>query len=358
MSGPRPLDELEQRSLFASVIPEHEPLLISPWVAMSLLQKAIRRGEREWALKAAATLLRDDPVKLWRRIRCISFEDVGLADQRIVGLSTHNMSGIASRRSLGGEWRAAATIVSHLTTAAKCRAADDLLMSSQLHPDFQRERRLFRGLPDADLMRMAKHGDRIQNKALALWFLAGTNKWSGGGLGVRQGDPQKAFRCLRDLGGTPSTMNLAEDGFSKTRSPLCLFVGLLSLTSPAEVIRKDDPLPPSSLIGGIPSWALDLYSKEGRNALGSFLRSGAKTAAWIRRHVHAPQQISFLGSLVFRVEGQRCLGRWRWPLADELRGQVDFGCHGARSVELLGAAEAELPILNQIRAATYRTDHP
>jgi hypothetical protein len=39
--------------------PDFRPLNISPWLAMSLMQKAIRRGEQEIALRAAATLLRD-----------------------------------------------------------------------------------------------------------------------------------------------------------------------------------------------------------------------------------------------------------------------------------------------------------
>ena len=47
---------------------------------MSLLQKAIRRGHEELALRAAATLLRISPERLWRRCGCIAFEDVGVAD--------------------------------------------------------------------------------------------------------------------------------------------------------------------------------------------------------------------------------------------------------------------------------------
>jgi len=35
--------------IFAYREPKAAPLKISPWLAMSLLQKAIRRGEREWA---------------------------------------------------------------------------------------------------------------------------------------------------------------------------------------------------------------------------------------------------------------------------------------------------------------------
>jgi hypothetical protein len=63
-------------------IPEPRPLEISSWLAQSLLQKAIRRGETGHALRAAATLLRDDPDKLWRRLAVAVFEDIGLGTYR------------------------------------------------------------------------------------------------------------------------------------------------------------------------------------------------------------------------------------------------------------------------------------
>jgi hypothetical protein len=59
--------------------PTLRPLDISPWLAMSVLQKAIRRGREDLALSAAATLMRDAPDRLWRRIGCVAYEDVGVA---------------------------------------------------------------------------------------------------------------------------------------------------------------------------------------------------------------------------------------------------------------------------------------
>jgi hypothetical protein len=86
---------------------------ISPWVAMSLLQKALRRGCKDPALRAAATLLIAAPDKLWRRLGCIAFEDIGVGDLDAVALVTG---------SDGGE-----TITFRAT---KCRAADDLLLAA------------------------------------------------------------------------------------------------------------------------------------------------------------------------------------------------------------------------------------
>ena len=49
------------------------------------MQKAIRRGREDLALRAAATLLRDSTERLWRRCGIIAFEDVGVAALATVG---------------------------------------------------------------------------------------------------------------------------------------------------------------------------------------------------------------------------------------------------------------------------------
>src|SRR6266481_1352458 len=81
-----------------------DPLNVSPWIAMSLLQKAIRRGEERLALRAASTLLHVLPERLWRRCGCIAFEDVGVADLHTVAIVTAALAGKRFRASLGGEW--------------------------------------------------------------------------------------------------------------------------------------------------------------------------------------------------------------------------------------------------------------
>ena len=83
MTEPDPIDAA--RSQLCDAIanfqtPLCDTLTVSPWVAMSLLQKAIRRGEERLALRAAATLLLS-PDRLWRRCGCIAFEDVGVRSQ-------------------------------------------------------------------------------------------------------------------------------------------------------------------------------------------------------------------------------------------------------------------------------------
>ena len=80
MNGPEIL-HLIQHDLQCAVAQQGEPpaprpLDVSPWVAMSAMQKAVRRGRENLAVGAAATLLRDAPDKLWRRIGCIAYQPV------------------------------------------------------------------------------------------------------------------------------------------------------------------------------------------------------------------------------------------------------------------------------------------
>jgi replication-associated recombination protein RarA len=91
--------------------PTPQPMDASPWVAMSAMQKAIRRGREDLALSAAATLLRDAPDKLWRRVGCIAYEDVGLASLDTVGIATVSLGGKQAREALGGEWEVASCVV-------------------------------------------------------------------------------------------------------------------------------------------------------------------------------------------------------------------------------------------------------
>ena len=86
-----------------------EPLSCSQWVAMSALQKAIRRNEPEIGLRAAETLFRVAPDRVWRRIGIAAFEDVGIADFDSLSLATAGLAGKRWRAELGGEWPVASS---------------------------------------------------------------------------------------------------------------------------------------------------------------------------------------------------------------------------------------------------------
>jgi replication-associated recombination protein RarA len=143
MNGPVILDNVRQLladEIFAYHEPKPAQLKISPWLAMSLLQKAIRRGESDLAQFAAATLFLIAPDRLWRRCGAAAFEEIGVADLQTVSLATAALAGKRYRATIGGDWKVASFIVDRMAKAPKCRAADDLLLTGDSHPLYRRAR--------------------------------------------------------------------------------------------------------------------------------------------------------------------------------------------------------------------------
>jgi hypothetical protein len=356
VNGPEVLHHI-RHDLQATVARQGEPptprsMDASPWVAMSTLQKAIRRGREDLALGAAATLLRDAPEKLWRRIGCIAYEDVGLASVEAVGLATVALEGKRHRAALGGEWAVASCVIAELSRASKCRAADDLLMACEFHPSYAEARAELPYLTTRDLIAVATGQGSAQERALALRCALGTDRHRSG-LVRRRGEPRLVFDHLCEAGWPHSIVEVAREGFRRTGEMLCPLVALLCREPRQAIQLESDDLPPEEMIGDIPSWAVDVYSREGRAALARFLQTDALAARWVRRNVSPARRVRFLGHIVFRVEGGLVVNRMRWPLADELRRQVDFECSGPTcpdAAEILELMRADLPVLNKARA--------
>lgn len=340
-------------ALSAYSLPPFEPTAISPWVGMALLQKAVRRGRLDLALRAAATLLQVSPDRLWRRLGCIAFEDVGLGDLPTVSIATAALAGKRVRARLGGEWAVASCVVRELAQATKCRAADDLLMCAELHPAYKSARHEFATLPTRELFDIVASERPLPERAIALWYAIGTDRRPSVHLRQRRGEPNAVFDLLCERGYPDTLVEIAREGFRNVHEVLCPFVALLFPEfHPDTAAVQDDDLPSESLIRGIPGWAYDLYSKEGRAALQLFLQGTSETARWVRAHISPSKRVSFVGGIVFRVEGGLVRQRMRWPFVDELRRLVDIECHGPLcpdATEILALMRNDLPLLNRVR---------
>lgn len=334
-------------------IPKLQQLPISPWQAMSLLQKAIRRGREDLALRAAATLLVDAPDRLWRRLGGIAFEDVGLANIDTVGLVTAALGGKRVRAALGGEWRVAAFLASAMTKAHKCRAADNLLMNAELHPALASARHEFERMPTRQLLEIASGPTPIVERGLALWFAIGTDRRPSKHLPLRRGEPQVAFDFMCEAGLPHSVVEVAREGFRKTGEVLAPFVALLSQETRGDPIIASDDFPPEAMVGDVPGWCLDIYTREGRAAFTRVLKTDSPTARWIRAHVAPDRRVGFLGGIVFRVEGSALKNRLRWPLGEELRLRYEIECVGREcsdASEIMELVREDIPTLNGVRA--------
>jgi hypothetical protein len=147
---------------------------------------------------------------------------------------------------------------------------------------------------------------------------------------------------------------IAREGFRRGGDALAPFVLLLhSLRQQETATLEEDEFSPELMSGELPSWAFDMYSREGRAALSAFLQGESETAQWVRTHIPTQGRVHFLGTIAFRIEGGLVRSRLRWPAADKLRRLVDLDCYGKRcrdASEVLDLMRRDLPELNKVCA--------
>lgn len=313
-------------------LPDFDPLDIHPWLAMSLMQKTIRRGRVDLALRASATLLRDSPERFWRRIQVTAYEDIGLADLDTVGVVTSSLKGKRWRSHIGGEWSVASYLVDRMANTIKCRAADDLAVVCQWHPSLENERRDYfrRSIPE--LIDVVGSDAPLTKRALALWFAIGTNRCRSPVLPGRKGDTQAAFDALVNQCSPILSTEIVWEAFKKSNSILCPFVVLLlAYADQSEPRIEPDNMPAEYLFGEVPGWAYDVHVREGLQALSAFLKTDTKTTQWIRMNVPKRDQFRVLGSMLFRIESGLVDRRLIWSGGDHLRRLADWETGGVSS---------------------------
>jgi hypothetical protein len=334
--------------------PPVEPLPVSIWIAASTLQKAIRRGRADLAIAAAATLAVNDPDRLWRRIGGIAFEDIGLGDPCTVGLVSAVLAGKRVRADLGGEWRVASWLVQRLCASPKCRATDDLLMAVETMPALAVQRRALAELSHDQLRRLVLSTGGLHERALALIYLAGTDAKPNPHFRSRRGETALAFDVLDELGVAPTIIEISREGYRRTREALCLLLPLLAAERDDDIPTfTDDPFPSEAMAGPVPGWALDAYTRPGKDALRRFLGTQAGLAIWTRHHLSPGQRLPFLARVVFHAEGGLLASRRRTALSGELRRINEEEASGVSPEamrEAMALMREDLPILNAIRA--------
>lgn len=335
------------------------PLAISPWVAMSLLQKSIRRGRTKTALQAAATLHHHAPDRLWRRIGGAAFEDVGLGSVEVMGMTTAVLAGKRARAAIGEEWDLAAFMVEILCNAPKSRGSDDLYMALETLPALRQKRRDFLTKSNRELRWIALNSKCLHARALALLYLLGTTR-PGGLLGNRVGEPELAFDTLDELGVSPTLVAVCREGQRRTGELLAPLVALLALQDGMRDGQSDDLLPAETIVGGIPCWAFDMFTREGKRALTRLLSTNSGVSNFARANVPTARQINFLGHLVFRIEGGALQRRVRGRLADRLHTQFKYetlGIKPSSAEQALDLMREALPLLHQLRAEVVEGGH-
>ena len=207
--------------------PDLLPLPIDPWLASSLLQKAIRRGDADMAVRAALTLFRMRPGGIWRRFMVIAFEDVGAAAVDAVVKAVCAGTEPQWRAAVGDE-RVIVYIARLLAEAVKDRSADHLVCCARSYAPWEEARRMVGSQPlirRLDLV--ADSAQPLHVRAIAAWYSSGV-EWDDERR-VGKGDLPSLTALFRSLG-VPKALALAtQHAASRTREPITIMVPVIWL---------------------------------------------------------------------------------------------------------------------------------
>jgi hypothetical protein len=283
------------------------------YVLASLIQKAVRRGSMDIARRAGRQLLAVDPGRLWRRLRVIAVEDIGLGDPAAMIDMVAITSSATLRRRLGSNTAALDNALCIACLAAKERSVDHLHSLAQREPLPDANQDRLRRASDHALVAvlLSSHHDMAERARAAALLAERTDT-----LTIRQRLERlhPTFQSFRDLGASGDLIAAVQVCTGREGALLPLYLLLawaLHLNGgAASTITQHEP-PPAASIDGLPAFGLDPHhTRIGRRAVQLWYRSYLKPPPW------TPRQI---GMALWNVEAAACDQTLDWPTGLELR---------------------------------------
>lgn len=324
--------------------------LNDPYILISCLQKALRRGESCVAIAAGRSLLATDPARLWRRLVICAFEDLGLTDLDLTARVVAAASDKRWRASVGGDDHVMSYLIELLAAQPRDRRTDSLYMLAVrhvLHPpsrsDFLAQK------PSEALTDLALRAGRIV-------------------VECEQAVPYRAIRAVRAYQCDQALHRMTAEGimdeYLRTicaqgrRTSMCLLPVLLPLARRAtetvgcQSVIVSGEVPEVRQIGEVPSYALCGFTRVGQEALAHLARSDGNVARVVRA-LRGKARSDALTYVLFEAEGGLCSLEMSDLLYDELKA-LALGCWTGlprtavpEAIEIMRAA---IPALNNIRA--------
>lgn len=324
--------------------------LFDPFIATSVLQKSLRRADRGFALGAAKALLNIDPSRLWRRLVIVAFEDFGLCDLTLTAQAVAAASDRAWRKRVGGDAHVMAYLVEQFVKCPRDRVVDTLYMLAVRHVRYPASRiEFFAQRPSGTVTDLVMRAEHIITEC-------------------EREVPHRAFRSV--LAGrcdqvllSMTRARLMNDGLHDVcaqgrRTSMCLLPVLLPMVKHAteqiggetSVVTRDAPQ--VRQIGDVPSYALDGFTRLGKEALAQLARSDRRISSVVGG-LKGKARSDALTYLLFEAEGGICTQEVSDPLHDELK-RLSLGCWtGLPMAAIPDAVEvmhAAVSALNEIRA--------
>jgi len=345
------LEAMEERIVAHDYNVLTEPFPCDRWLAASVMQKAVRRGHTETALRAAVTLWEADKQSFWRRAHTISVEDVGIGSpEAVVNVLTAHEAPAWRRRM--GDLRVGLHLVALMCSVVKCRAADQMYTMCDRGPECQGLRRELAYAEDEDLAAyVADDSASLLRRLLSLWVLTGTRRFRSDYLPLRVGSPDKAVAALRNLDAPPGLIGSCIAVMNRTQWPLALMTPLICHAIKQQAAGSEEPIADTPHVDGIPVYGADTYTRIGKSCIRQFQRGFSILKGY------GPSQI---GVTLFYIEGEKTGLTLGSPVLDEYRraGELaDIEATGLIAPEYFGLKDfmiEHLPVLHDIRQRELR----
>jgi hypothetical protein len=338
------------------------PLAIDPYVASSLLQKAIRRGDADLAERAAVTLHRHRGRGIWRRFLVIAFEDIGVASTDALIKTTAACTAPAWRAEVeGGDARILRLLARLLADALKDRSPDHLICVAHRHPEFEDARRRVGAMSIARRVdHVADASVALPERAIAAWYASGIE--TGDERRVGRGDIDGLMRAFRQLGVPDDLLTATRIAATRSRETIVIMTPLLWLAATAggNTGLVQCRVPPATMIGEIPAYTFDKHTSAGKAAIHRFARENLPVRDVLAAYVPEYRAKDAACMAAFHVDAAPVSRRFVWNGSAELERlgvEADMekvGVPPAGIAPLLNVVRDNLDHLNAIRAELFR----
>lgn len=327
-----------------------------PWLASSVLQKAIRRGDADTAANAGVTLHRLRGSSIWRRLLVIAFEDIGAASPGALINAVKACTDPVWRKQAGGNTAVVSSVVRMLADAPKDRSSDYLICCARSHSSLAGVRQRLESMPVHARVDMAADTTLpVTVRATAAWYASGV-EW-GQEQRVGQGDLESLLKAFQDIGAPVALLEATKIAARRTREPITIMVPLVWLAADADRHKHvvDQPVPASPVVGGVPLHGLDMHTRIGRRAIELFAKEDDAVSRCLDQHVpvRSRREAAYLSA--FYADAAPLSRRLQWFQADAIEKlgiENDFLSVGVTPdavPALLGAVSENLDHLNAIR---------
>ena len=333
-------------------------LAVDPWVASSLLQKAIRRGDADLAERAAVSLYQSRGRGIWRRFGVIAFEDVGVGSVEAIVETIAN--GTNPSLCTGGDEPALRHVARLLAQAPKDRSTDYLISCAHSEAAFGEVQSRVGAMTIAQRLDIVGDaGATLIERAVAAFYSAGI-EWRDERR-VGRGDIDGLMHTFRDLGVPHELLTATRIAAKLTKEPIVIMSPLLWLAASADPAPTviDCDVPPHVMLGDVPSYALDKHTSAGKSAIKRLVRENPTIREVLGNYVPEHRVDKVAGIAAFYADAAPVSRRldWRGSAEVERMGteavMIDVGVSPDGASPVLKAFRDNLDHLNALRAEVF-----